>query len=46
MFFSLMIFLCGGLGAMTRFFLDKAMSPRLLARCSSLTWWVHSCTAC
>ena len=29
MFFALMVFLCGGLGAMTRFFLDKAMSPRL-----------------
>ena len=26
MFFALMVFLCGGLGAMTRFFLDKAMS--------------------
>ena len=52
MFFALMVFLCGGLGAMTRFFLDKAMSPRLrtessiISRCSSLTWWARSCTAC
>ena len=30
MFFALMVFLCGGLGAMARFFVDKAMSPRLL----------------
>ena len=34
---------------MTRFFLERAMSPRLrvespiiVAWCSSLTWWVHS----
>lgn len=37
MFFSLMIFICGGLGAMTRFFLDKAMSPRLRAESSIIS---------
>ena len=37
MFFSLMIFICGGLGAMTRFFLDKAMSPRLRTESSIIS---------
>ena len=37
MFFALMIFLCGGLGAMTRFFLDKAMSPRLRTESSIIS---------
>ena len=37
MFFALMVFLCGGLGAMTRFFLDKAMSPRLRTESSIIS---------
>jgi len=37
MFFALMVFLCGGLGAMTRFFLDKAMSPRLRTELSIIS---------
>ena len=37
MFFALVVFLCGGLGAMTRFFLDKAMSPRLRTESSIIS---------
>ena len=37
MFFALMVFLCGGLGAMTRFFVDKAMSPRLRTESSIIS---------
>jgi len=37
MFFALMVFLCGGLGAMTRFFLDKVMSPRLRTESSIIS---------